>query len=701
MILSPVAAQRLYDNLNIPAVGAKLFTYIAGTTIKQATYKTASGTANTNPIILNFRGECDLWLDPALTYKFVFAPSTDTDPPTNPFWTVDNIPGGYNGTILWTQVVYSQTAAEIAALVTPVNYSYPPGQLYRQVTNTTPGTTDCAAGFQAALDSASALNPVVYFQQEVGISKPLLLKSTHADTITIDGTARVTSIINPLAADIKQAAQNINCLFFNQKNSGNLHLKGFRCGPDVHAYTGIFFYCKEGGGADASGQALFSAVIDDCWFSFSTNNTGYFRGGFSNMRASKSVFESTKNACFRLEGVGNGDQQYIGNVMNACYDSFILGTDDTLTKSLILVDGLHAYQHLRGPLIEIKNLVESNFNNIILEPDAANVGTTGLFKFTDCTDIICTNFLATTANGAPKCATGIEIVNAFKGKFANGKIAATTGLKLSGAGALDLTIDNVDFVGCDNAVDWNSGTLSGKIVFRNCKFNDSQAYGLLVTAGTHSWDLTMIDCEIINAGLRATATDRNFDLNTSGKVKLIRCKIGQDNGSAAAAYYIRAVGAGTFEVIDPIIVGTAPTGFSTGAQTVSLDGVDSSMPNMPAFTPTAGGSSTYTGSQLGFWSIKQKVLRYYGDFTVNLIGTGSATLISGLPYTSHGTLYGGGLVHFFSGSASNVSGIYCSVAPAGTSITLRSLTAEGAATANNAIMQNGTRLILEGSYPLP
>lgn len=44
-------------------------------------------------------------------------------------------------------------AAETAASVTPVNIGYPKGHLYRYVVNTTPGTTDCSAGVQAALDS--------------------------------------------------------------------------------------------------------------------------------------------------------------------------------------------------------------------------------------------------------------------------------------------------------------------------------------------------------------------------------------------------------------------------------------------------------------------------------------------------------------------------------------------------------------------
>lgn len=80
----------------IPANGAKLFTYVAGSSTKQATYTDAAGlTAQSNPILLNSRGEPaqPIWLTEGLSYKFVFAPATDSDPPVSPIRTIDNITG--------------------------------------------------------------------------------------------------------------------------------------------------------------------------------------------------------------------------------------------------------------------------------------------------------------------------------------------------------------------------------------------------------------------------------------------------------------------------------------------------------------------------------------------------------------------------------------------------------------------------------
>lgn len=95
--LAPVLKQHFDDNNGAPLSGGKLFTYAAGTTTKLATYTDSTGgTSNVNPVILNSRGECDLWLSPSF-YRFVLSPPTDTDPPTNPIWTVDDVNGAGGG----------------------------------------------------------------------------------------------------------------------------------------------------------------------------------------------------------------------------------------------------------------------------------------------------------------------------------------------------------------------------------------------------------------------------------------------------------------------------------------------------------------------------------------------------------------------------------------------------------------------------
>lgn len=64
-----------------------MFTYQAGTVTPIATYLDSTGiTTNTNPIVLNARGECSIWLLPNTSYKFVLQDSAG-----NTIWTRDQI----------------------------------------------------------------------------------------------------------------------------------------------------------------------------------------------------------------------------------------------------------------------------------------------------------------------------------------------------------------------------------------------------------------------------------------------------------------------------------------------------------------------------------------------------------------------------------------------------------------------------------
>jgi hypothetical protein len=90
--ISPTPVQRFVDSNGNALSGGLLFTYQAGTTTKYPTYTDSTGnTQNTNPIVLNQRGEAPIWLVPNQAYKFVLATATDSDPPTSPIWTEDEI----------------------------------------------------------------------------------------------------------------------------------------------------------------------------------------------------------------------------------------------------------------------------------------------------------------------------------------------------------------------------------------------------------------------------------------------------------------------------------------------------------------------------------------------------------------------------------------------------------------------------------
>ena len=86
-VLSPPPKAQFLDADGNPLVGGRVYTYAAGTTTPLATYTTSAGTvANTNPVILNARGEADIWYTTGVSYKVVLKDSADAT-----IWTVDNI----------------------------------------------------------------------------------------------------------------------------------------------------------------------------------------------------------------------------------------------------------------------------------------------------------------------------------------------------------------------------------------------------------------------------------------------------------------------------------------------------------------------------------------------------------------------------------------------------------------------------------
>ena len=72
--LSPLLKPRFFVNaLQIEAlVGSGLYTYLAETTTPATTYSNDTGNINTNPIILDANGECNLYLDDDKVYRLIF-----------------------------------------------------------------------------------------------------------------------------------------------------------------------------------------------------------------------------------------------------------------------------------------------------------------------------------------------------------------------------------------------------------------------------------------------------------------------------------------------------------------------------------------------------------------------------------------------------------------------------------------------------
>jgi hypothetical protein len=94
----PINSTQFIPGGNVPANGGKLFFYVSNTSTKQTVYKdSAAAVAHTNPLVLDSGGNIpsggEVWFPTGETFKVVFAPSTDTDPPISPYWTKDTLSG--------------------------------------------------------------------------------------------------------------------------------------------------------------------------------------------------------------------------------------------------------------------------------------------------------------------------------------------------------------------------------------------------------------------------------------------------------------------------------------------------------------------------------------------------------------------------------------------------------------------------------
>lgn len=176
-VLLPEGKQSFTTNGSLPLAGGKVYTYVPGTSTPKDTYTTSAGTVvNTNPVILDSRGEAAIFWDGA--YDVVLKDSSDVT-----IWgpirhvtpelagaaaealadladTASSANGaalvGYNPALSYSDGIgeflnysHARTAREIAAGVTPTNYQYPQGDVRRYGADPT-GTSDSASAIDAA-----------------------------------------------------------------------------------------------------------------------------------------------------------------------------------------------------------------------------------------------------------------------------------------------------------------------------------------------------------------------------------------------------------------------------------------------------------------------------------------------------------------------------------------------------------------------
>lgn len=366
--LAPTPVFKGWDNNGRPLAFGKLYSYIAGTTTPTPTFTDSTGsTPNTNPVILNARGECALWLDPTQGYKLNL---TDSSGNQIPGWPVDNIIGPLNinqslipaadntydlgsTSSAWRQLYlganhtpvldttsgivgyYPRTAAEIAAGVTPVNYAWPPGWAPRygvvddNLTDNTTALTNAA--------KISGTHPLILPITNTGIYKITTGQIALPNNAQIIGLGRPTIFCTTAGADIFHGVgltgePSITGVIFQGASASAIPLSGY--GGFAASSTGLVTF------ANCS-----NIRVDACEFSAS-----YF--GLSFLGCAK--ISATRNEIYNFQNTGLEIGSCGGYIVT---DNYI--HDCTQTGAAVAY-GIQCSGNIEGGYAGTQNIIANN-----------------------------------------------------------------------------------------------------------------------------------------------------------------------------------------------------------------------------------------------------------------------------------------------------------------------------------------------------
>jgi hypothetical protein len=118
------------------------------------------------------------------------------------------------------------------------------------------------------------------------------------------------------------------------------------------------------------------------------------------------------------------------------------------------------------------------------------------------------------------------------------------------------------------------------------------------------------------------------------------------------------------------------------------------------WTPSVGGTATYT-TQAGRYTKIGNIVYIQGQINILLLLTGSASTLSGLPFSAaSGSSEGGFNVTYFSGLAVNVIQPVLGVDGSTSSCTVYSRTTAGTGSSAVSVFGNGARLFFYGHYQI-
>jgi len=328
-------------------------------------------------------------------------------------------------------------------------------------------------------------------------------------------------------------------------------------------------------------------------------------------------------------------------------------------------------------------------NNVIL----GNGTSAPLFVAPSTTGNVLTSNGTTWASSAPAAGgvsyTAVKTAN-YTAVNNDGVLTNTTG------GAFTVTLPTSPSVGniiivVDSFSQWGTNNLT------------VDPTALIKIAGNTAGDT--LTCDITGATVTLVYTGATYGWNVSAQV-------GGNGGTAVTLTGTQTLTNKTL-TSPTLTTPVASTTIGVGGATASASGAGITFPATQSassdantlddyeegtWTISLGGTTAYQDRSANYVKIG-KLVYVQGYIVVNTIGTGSATMISGLPFSAESVSYGSGNSSYFASIATSIVFITPYVYNNNpTSIQFRTLTAAGTTTGNANIFQNGTTVYFALSY---
>ena len=708
--LSPVGgvAAQFFTNSGVILSGGKIYTYAAGTTTNQTTYTSSNGgTAHSNPIILDSAGRVpsgEIWLTDGLQYKFVLKDANDVL-----IGTYDNIIGINSNFVNFTneQEIQTATAGQTVFTLTTMQYQPATGSLSVFVD----GVNQYGPGAQYAYIETSSTVVTFISGLHVGASVKFTTSAINASSY---GTAFDISYTPPFTSSVAtnvgdKLAQTVSVKDFGAVGDGTtddtaaiqaaidsipLSVGGVG-GPNSPAAQGgwnLYF---------PTGVYYISNTLTVGSRRMSMHGTGMIGSNSSMIKMNPAypnvnmVDYSTGSldtlSIYGLEfwgagaATGTGNALTLGRSSQTCFDSQIKNCWFTAIPNACI------YMDYCADMTVAHCGIENAKYGIYIN----NIGISSgdINKFNDNT------FYALTLAGVYVNAGTNLLIN--DNQFdACGSANDTTGaivLNHTGANAVRATaIQNNMFRANYNDIvsNGNGGSYSANTgvnvvnIVGNTSMLAYRRFAYFTDTNQASFTDNLVDtCN--QSGLSIAAIDIN---GTSNGSYFSGNKTPNAVPAPLAATYGLTLGAAT---VNSVIGDNA---FAGTAGSINIDAgatYTNTAPLTGTWTPTIGGTATYT-IQEGFYTKTGNQVFIKGKIVINVIGTGSTNVISGLPFVAqsatNGSL-GAGSVYFFSGLATSVTTLVPFVTNGASTIQFSGLTA-AAATMSSAVtvFGSGTRI---------